>query len=141
MADLAHVLYVSTASSLMEANELADLLATARRINTAAGITGLLLYRSGNFLQHFEGPTQAVHDLHERIKRDPRHFGIITIREGAIDRRMFGSWSMGFDNLTGLDPEKLEGYSDFLRSGFRDQTVLRDAPFLMRFLQHFSGRE
>ena len=141
MSDISHVLYVSTASRLMEPAELTALLETARTINAAVGITGLLLYRSGNFLQHFEGPSAAVHELHERIKRDPRHFGVITIREGVLEGRAFASWSMGFDNLTGIDPEQLNGYSDFLRSGFRDQMVLRDTPFLTRFLKHFAGRD
>lgn len=140
MSELHHVLYVSTAGELMTPPELARMLQAARQRNLGAGITGLLLYRGGNFLQFFEGPAEAVRALHERIKRDPRHYGVITIHEGAFEDRRFESWSMGFDDLTGIDPEQLDGFTDFLRSGFRDQTVLRDWPFLLRFLEHFAGR-
>lgn len=140
MTEFSYVLYVSTAASLMSGPDLQELLRVARARNQMKGISGLLLYRSGNFLQYFEGPPGAVHTLNENIKRDPRHYGIITVHEGSLGARQFGAWSMGFDDLTGIDPERMEGFSDFLRSGFRDQIVLRDMPFMLRFLEHFSGR-
>jgi hypothetical protein len=140
MSDLSHVLYVSTASALMTPSALADMLRRARARNDERSVTGLLLYRSGNFLQYFEGPPDTVRMLHETIKRDPRHYGIITVHEGPIGARQFGAWSMGFDDLSGLDPDSLEGFSDFLRAGFRDPLVLRDMPFMLRFLEHFADR-
>jgi hypothetical protein len=140
MSEFSNILYVSTASELMTPQELAGMLRAARQRNQENGITGLLLYRGGNFLQYFEGPPEAVATLHARIRRDPRHYGVITVHEGQIAARQFPAWSMGFDDLNGVDAERLDGFSDFLRTGFRDQTVLRDLPFMLRFLEHFAGR-
>ena len=46
---------------------LADILASAVRHNTASGITGMLLYAGGNFLQVIEGEEDAVHETYKRI--------------------------------------------------------------------------
>jgi hypothetical protein len=93
------LIYASTAHDKLSECELRDLLDVSRRNNAAAGITGMLLYRDGNFLQILEGGREAVHALLDRIKADRRHFGVMVVLETEIERRSFDGWSMGFRAL------------------------------------------
>ena len=75
------LIYVSSAVELFSAAELATLLETSRRNNAPTGITGMLLYKDGSFMQVIEGEEEEIHKLHSRISRDPRHAGLITLME------------------------------------------------------------
>jgi hypothetical protein len=106
--------YVSSATQPFTKQELVDLLATSRENNSRIGITGMLLYRGGNFMQVLEGEEQAVRNLYGRICRDPRHHGQIVIDEGSYDERQFAEWSMGFRNLSDEDVLALPGFNPFM---------------------------
>jgi hypothetical protein len=111
--------YVSTATAPMRREALLDILHQARTANAADGITGLLLYHNGHFVQALEGPEEAVRDLYDRIRRDPRHRDVATIFEQVIDRRDFPDWSMGFKALNGtewLEFPGVDGGRDDLRA-------------------------
>lgn len=101
------VIYASAAKRAMSAAGLRDILVTARARNAAIGVTGMLVYDDGSFLQVLEGPDDAVTALVERIKADPRHdrFRLLSMKE--IQAREFGEWSMGFadtsEEAAGLD--------------------------------------
>jgi hypothetical protein len=98
------LLYVSNCSRDITLTELNNILELSRSNNQARGITGLLLYIDGGFLQVLEGEEQAVHGVFTRIRADSRHWGarLMLDREAP---RAFGDWSMGFEHLTGDDPE------------------------------------
>ena len=96
-----YLAYVSTARELLNQEELARLLATCERNNTAAGVSGALVYAGGSFLQVLEGDEVTVRALFGRIRRDSRHHDIILLDEGDEDEREFGEWSMAFRDLTG----------------------------------------
>lgn len=93
------IVYLSSASHLMNDDELFDLLETAREKNMEAGITGILLYKGGNFLQLLEGDRDSVEALFQNIEKDPRHTDIVTLMKEEADTRAFESWSMGFVNM------------------------------------------
>jgi len=97
------VVYVSSAVLLMSPTDLLDLLRNSRERNHVAQITGMLLYRDGNFMQVLEGEERVVDALQERIRRDPRHRGMICLLRQRLAERAFGDWSMGFRNLHELD--------------------------------------
>jgi hypothetical protein len=111
-----HLTYVSSAVSLFSTDELAALLNTSRRNNERAGITGMLLYKDGNFMQTIEGPEAAVSQLKARLGNDPRHHDIMVLLTGTRERPVFGDWSMGFANLGSSDMRDLTGYSEFLNT-------------------------
>ena len=73
------MVYISSAVRLMTDAELVSLLRQCRANNEKAGITGMLLYKGGNFMQALEGPEEDVDRLQRRIETDPRHTGIITL--------------------------------------------------------------
>jgi len=96
-APLLGVVYVSTAVPAWSRAALEELVEGSRRRNSAAGITGLLLYADGSILQALEGPEPAVADLLERIGRDPRHRGLSVILRRPTERRIFGDWAMAYE--------------------------------------------
>jgi hypothetical protein len=111
--------YVSTASAPMPREALLDMLYQARAANAVDGITGLLLYHDGHFVQALEGPEDAVRDLYDRIRRDARHRDVVMMFEQTIARREFADWSMGFKALDGsewLEFPGVDGTSDDLRT-------------------------
>ena len=93
------LIYVSVAEKPFSSTELLDLLEHARRNNEKAHVTGMLLYKEGNFLQVLEGEERVVKALSAKISRDPRHSKVITMLEGPLVQREFSDWSMGFSNL------------------------------------------
>jgi len=119
-----HLIYLSSAVNLFSDRQLEELLEVSRQNNGSSGITGLLLYVGGNFIQLLEGEKEVVLTTHRRIANDPRHRGLITLLQGDCAKRDFNEWSMGFKKVEGPDAEKTPGYSDFLRKG-TDETAQR----------------
>lgn len=107
-------MYRSAARIPFGQTELTDLLRWARSNNTKQGLTGMLLYDEGSFLQVLEGEREPLVTLYERILADPRHTDITKLLEREIDRRLFGDWKMGFVSLTRVGTT-LPGYSEFLQ--------------------------
>ena len=112
-----HLIYVSSAVNLFTDEQLKQLLEVSRTNNGKRNITGMLLYLDGNFIQVLEGEQTAVIETHQRIARDPRHKGLMTLLQGNIPEREFSDWSMGFRNVESNDGDSLPGYTDFLRKG------------------------
>ena len=108
------LVYVSSAAENFSNDDLLALLTTSRRNNTGSGVTGMLLYKQGNFMQVLEGEEEKVRTLHHRIQSDPRHRGLITMLQQPIKARQFGAWSMGFRNLADPSLQGTPGFSDFL---------------------------
>lgn len=77
-------------------NELDRILASARRNNSRAGVTGALLYNADCFAQVLEGPQDCVESIFETIQTDSRHHEIAVIESGAATERMFPDWAMAY---------------------------------------------
>jgi hypothetical protein len=86
--------YASVARAGLGQDELLAILTTAKDHNTRHGITGLLYYGSGMFLQVLEGSRSAVNRLYNHITHDARSRDCELISCGAIATRKFGDWSM-----------------------------------------------
>lgn len=100
---LMQLIYVSTARGDLDDALLVALANDAARFNGAHGLTGMLLYSRGGFLQVLEGEAQPLAELWQRIQRDPRHYGLIQLRHAPLTSRDFGQWSMGFRRLDDAD--------------------------------------
>jgi hypothetical protein len=107
------LIYRSAARTRFSQQELAELLTRARTNNEQLGLTGMLLYDDGSFLQILEGEREPLFTLYARILSDPRHNDITKLLEREIDERQFGDWKMGFVSVTHLGAA-LPGYSEFL---------------------------
>ena len=99
------LLYVSNTESDLALGELDDLLTVSRRNNELMGITGLLLFIDGGFLQILEGEERAVRELYARIAKDPRHRNLRLMLDRENPGRAFPDWSMGFERPCMDDPE------------------------------------
>ncbi|MDQ2995953.1 MAG: BLUF domain-containing protein [Chloroflexota bacterium] len=117
-ASMRSILYASSAPFLLQEAELLDILRVSQANNARVGITGMLLYKGGNFMQVIEGPDAAVAALYQRIGRDPRHHAIETLLDDSSTERDFPSWSMGFQNVDHLLADALPGFSAFLTEPF-----------------------
>ena len=90
------LIYSSRAVREMSESDLEQILAVSRTRNTQAGVTGLLLYRDGIFLQCLEGDELVVRQTYARIQRDPRHNRLLHLIEERTDQRSFPDWAMEF---------------------------------------------
>ncbi|CAN5903367.1 hypothetical protein BH11GEM2_BH11GEM2_40640 [soil metagenome] len=109
--------YASSATVAFPPEDLVELLRVSRANNERDGVTGLLLYRGGNFLQALEGPAEAVQRTVERIARDARHHSITVLLEIEAEERLFGDWNMAFEELSLADSERPPGASAYLQRG------------------------
>ena len=112
---LTSLVYVSLASHDMSDEELKEILRVSRENNAKLGLTGMLLYRDGFFIQALEGEKGKVHKLYDKIKGDGRHRNILTAYENDIEQRAFDDWSMGFNKIRDEDLNE-EGVTDFLQA-------------------------
>lgn len=95
--------YASSAQRGLSRADLLALLNEARQFNAAHGITGLLLFQDGHFLQVLEGDPEPVRALFKRIAKDERHKDVALIFEELVSQREYPDWSMGFQALDGSE--------------------------------------
>jgi len=131
-----YLIYVSSAVKLMDDDELLFLLAQSREKNIRLGITGMLLYKAGNFMQMLEGEKQVVLEIYDTITKDDRHKDVITIITGDIKERNFENWTMGFCNMekAGDFPK----YSDYIKENLTLRSFKDDSEFAYRFITQFN---
>ena len=94
--------YVSVASHSMSGKELDALLQHSREHNGQSGVTGLLLYNRGNFMQTLEGLQEDVVTTYGRIRADSRHTNLIVLDAVRVSHPVFSLWSMAFRNWNEL---------------------------------------
>ena len=94
------VTYLSQEALPLSSDSVLGLLTQCHRNNTDRGLTGMLLFGNGTFLQTLEGEAEVVDGLMEKISRDPRHTGMKVLRREAITERLYSQWSMGFERVT-----------------------------------------
>jgi len=95
-SDLDSLVYVSSAVRLLSLEEISYLLNRARERNIKYGITGVLLYIGGNFMQYIEGPKDNLEIIFNIIQVDDKHTGLILVSREPIENRQFGDWSMAY---------------------------------------------
>lgn len=93
---LVQLVYVSslTLGSRLNTSIFDDVERHARDYNQQHGITGILCYGSGQFLQCIEGEKAQVFELQRRIFADSRHKNVETLLLQNIDTRSFVDWRM-----------------------------------------------
>jgi len=109
---LVRLIYASRAAGAVNAEVLMPIMKASRAKNAAAGITGVLVFSDGVFLQLLEGGRNAVSALYNRIACDARHRDVVLLAYDEVDERRFAGWSMGQANLSRLNPGILLKYSE-----------------------------
>ena len=137
MSQLFRIAYVSTAAKLFSSAELREMLKESNVRNKAAGVTGMLLYKDGQFMQVLEGTAEAVTETFSRISKDRRHHGIMVLAQGAVQERRFPEWSMAFRDLNLPDHQDVPGYSEFLNTPLTGKEFADDPSRCERLLLAF----
>ncbi len=86
--------YQSRAVSRPSESDLGQLVAQARERNRRLGVTGMLLYENGRFLQTLEGPPAGLSAVWASIRRDERHRDIEVLTEHMVSSRLFSDWDL-----------------------------------------------
>ena len=130
-----YLIYRSVATIVPSEADLAQLLEHARAANDARGITGMLLYQNGRYMQMLEGEEAAVRALFAAIAADQRHRDVKVLASGPLGKRLFDDWSMGFrdmDRFAGL-PD----YDTYLANQLADDRFGSEARVAYQFMFHF----
>lgn len=123
-----HLVYVSAATHPLDKADLLQMLKEARERNQQLGVTGLLLYKDGDFIQLLEGDKATVKALfQDSIRKYPRHRNIQVLIEDEAPKRLFADWSMGFRNLAVPVVQMTPGFSQFMNTPLRRTNLQQDA--------------
>ena len=108
---LVRLLYASRAVDT-SADAIDAILSQSRQHNPLCGITGILCYGGGIFLQAIEGGRMPVSALYGHIQKDPRHKDVALLHYEEITERRFGGWTMGQVNLSRINHAIVLKYSE-----------------------------
>ncbi len=109
---LVRLMYASRAAQSVAHDELVSILRKSKANNPPLGVTGVLCFSSGIFLQVLEGGRSKVSALYNRIAADPRHHDVCLLSFEEIGARRFEGWAMGQVNLHRLNPAQVIKYSE-----------------------------
>lgn len=134
--DLVQLIYTSKETQPFPEADLHALLANARHNNHTLGVSGILLYEAGSFLQVLEGSEVAVDTIYAQVCKDPRHAGLNLLMKKPIKARDFGDWTMGYAGLTREQIQAIDGMNDFFDDGhcYIDLNAGQAKAILTRFL-------
>jgi hypothetical protein len=132
--------YSSVATKPFTESELLELLTRSREANSKLGLSGMLLYKNGDFLQVLEGPEEVVRTMIRKIRLDPRHNCMLKLLEGDYAERQFPYWHMGFRNLDTAEAKNTPGYTEFLNTPL-SVGLAADPTVCQRLLHLFKERE
>lgn len=135
------LVYASTAVKPFSPSKLLDLVTQCQEKNERLGITGLLLYKDGNFLQALEGDESIVLSLFAQISADPRHRGCLELLKGPISARQFPEWPMGFRDLRSRGVRRAPAFSEFLNSPLNAREFSANPIRCQQLLHLFKGAD
>lgn len=131
------LVYVSSAIKPFTQPQLLQLLAQSRADNERRNVTGMLLYKNGNFMQVLEGEESDVRGVHKKISTDMRHRGLLVLLQRHQQARDFAAWSMGFRDLSSVASLSLPGYSEFMNLDLMDAHFFSDPSNAQKLLLTF----
>ena len=109
---LVRLLYVSRAVDPEDTKAIQSILDSARDHNLSNGITGILCYGGGIYLQAIEGGRMQVNELYGHIVRDDRHKDVALLHYEEITERRFSGWTMGQVNMSKINTNILLKYAE-----------------------------
>jgi hypothetical protein len=131
------VTYVSHISEPLSSQQLLALLLQCRTNNAAQGITGMLIYGNGTFLQTLEGDEDVIDGLMEEISKDGRHEDIRLLTRRPIESRQYADWNMGFAQVTDEALKDVDGLKDFAAEDFTFDYLIGHEPVVASLMEHF----
>ena len=124
---LHRVIYLSTAVGVLRADELDRIFLRSRAANGKAGITGLLLFCEGTFLQMLEGPLANVSSLMQKIRGDRRHNAMTIVHAAPCLARTFPDSALHYVTARNLTAGEKQAFAD-LRAAVQARPTLLGPP-------------
>jgi uncharacterized membrane protein (DUF373 family) len=121
--------YISAATEPMSTQALLGLLQECRENNAGRGVTGMLLYGNGTFLQVLEGEERVIDGL---IDTD-----LQILHRTTIERRQYSDWSMGFKRVSDKELRHVEGLRDFREKDFNPDYLAQNERVVQSLMDHF----
>jgi len=120
--NLHRLVYTSVRKPNCTDEEIRKILASCEKNNPGKNITGVLLHSDKRFIQYIEGDGETIRNLYDHIEDDPRHAGVNLRSFEQIPERKFGSWHMGYKDVS---KEKLGFDTNISREDFQafDQLI------------------
>ena len=94
------ITYISTESHKLTSEDLLAILGKCNENNPRLGITGMLIYGNGTFIQSIEGDEEVVKNTISKISADARHKDFKVLSEENTEKRLYDEFNMGFERLT-----------------------------------------
>jgi hypothetical protein len=132
--------YMSTAATPFEPAQMTALLSQSRENNERHGLTGMLLFKHGRFMQVLEGADEDVRERYAVIAADSRHTDIKTLLDESIEQRRFPQWSMGLPDPADDDLRNAPGYDSFFEAPARRRSSWEDPSRAQLLLDWFRRR-
>ena len=130
------LVYSSSATQEFWPDDIFALVEKSRSKNAPRGLTGMLLFHEGRFLQLLEGPEEAVRECFQMVQRDPRHETVAILHTGFSEARDFPEWTMGFEqpgDAWNLPSE----WSSIMENGFKGDAAAEDPSAIKDLLLSF----
>lgn len=123
IVDIIQLIYVSTATHLMNEGEIQGISDSSGWRNAQQGFTGILVYSHGNFMQVLEGNRGAVDETMCRIAADARHHSIYVLSDEMIPEREFGRWLAAYRGATTQDSTPWTHQAPFFAVGCKPEEM------------------
>ena len=121
---LIRLIYSSKARPDLGYEGLIKIRKTAVDHNRQVGISGILCYSDGVFLQALEGRRAVVSEVYHRIAADNRHSAVQVMSCDPISTRIFSDWAM---KMVGADDAYTPRRRELMQRLLGMQTMDRDA--------------
>ena len=94
------ITYISSESYKLSSDDLLAILGKCNKNNQRLGLTGMLIYGNGTFIQSVEGDEKIVKNTISKISSDTRHKDFKVLSEEIAEKRLYDEFNMGFERLT-----------------------------------------
>lgn len=91
---LTGIVYYSKATQAFDDESLRALAEQSSQANAKVGISGLLMYVDGYFMQYLEGENEPLSKLISKISADNRHTVLKQFSTSTLTARLFPAWNM-----------------------------------------------
>jgi len=113
-----YLIYVSSSARFLNGDDLKKLLVDIRCQYTQSNITGMMLYSDRTFFHSLEGEAEPLQRAFAKLQTDTLQKGLIKLKSGSEDQRIFPDWSMGFNPSLADHITDVAGFVDPFRWDF-----------------------
>lgn len=96
MSEFQSLIYVSRATIGIGARDMIEILEKSTDLNRIDGVSGMLLFCEGEFMQCIEGEVGGVERTYARIQASKKHHSIVELLRLPVTKLQFSGWDWAF---------------------------------------------